>query len=180
MNLFEKTLHSTSIYKGTIIDLEVHDVELPDGQTSKRELIYHNGAVAVCPITPENKVILVKQFRKACEKPLLEIPAGKLEQGEERISAAKRELEEETGYIADELEHITEMYGSPGFSNEKLSIYMAENLTKGKMHLDEDEFLELAYYDMNEIKTLLDNKEIEDAKTIIALQHLLLNYNHYK
>lgn len=180
MNLFEKTLHSTSIYKGAIIDLEVHDVELPDGQTSKRELIYHNGAVAVCPITPENKVILVKQFRKACEKPLLEIPAGKLEQGEERISAAKRELEEETGYIADELEDITEMYGSPGFSNEKISIYIAENLTKGKMQLDEDEFLELAYYDMNEIKTLLDNKELEDAKTIIALQHLLLNYNHYK
>lgn len=67
MNLFEKTLHSASIYKGAIIDLEVHDVELPDGQTSKRELIYHNGAVAVCPITPDNKVILVKQFRKACE-----------------------------------------------------------------------------------------------------------------
>src|SRR5699024_3999068 len=117
---------------------------------------------------------------KACEKPLLEIPAGKLEKDEERISAAKRELEEETGHIADELEHITEMYGSPGFSNEKISIYMAKNLTKGEMHLDEDEFLEIAYFDINEIKTLLDKEELEDAKTIIALQHLLLNYNHYK
>src|SRR5699024_7059221 len=114
MNLFEKTLHITSIYKGTIINLEVHDVELPDGQTSKRELIYNNGSVVVYTITSEKKVIVVKQFRKACEKALLEIPAGKLEQGEERISAAKRELEEETGYIAHELEHITEMYGSPG------------------------------------------------------------------
>src|SRR5699024_964518 len=115
-----------------------------------------------------------------CEKPLLEIPAGKLEKDEERISAAKRELEEETGYIADELEHITEMYGSPGFSNEKISIYMAKNVTKGEMNLDEDECIEIAYLYINEIKSFLDNNELEDVKTIIALQHLLLNYNHYK
>lgn len=79
MNLNEKTIHTESIYKGAIIDLEVHDVELPDGTTSKRELVFHNGAVAVCPVTADNKVILVKQFRKPAEKPLLEIPAGKLE-----------------------------------------------------------------------------------------------------
>ena len=75
MNLYEKTIHKESIYKGAIIDLEVHDVELPDGNTSKRELVYHNGAVAICPVTPDNKVILVKQFRTPAEKPLLEIPA---------------------------------------------------------------------------------------------------------
>ena len=180
MNLFEKTIHRASIYKGAIIDLEVHDVELPDGQNSKRELIYHNGAVAVCAITPDDKIILVKQFRKACEKPLLEIPAGKLEKGEEREAAAKRELQEETGYIAEELELISEMYGSPGFSNEKISIYLAKDLKTGEMHLDEDEFLELEYYHMSEIQTMLDNKVLEDAKTIIALQYILLNYNHYK
>lgn len=180
MNLFEKTLHKESIYKGTIIDLEVHDIELPDGQTSKRELVYHNGAVAVCAINPDNQVILVRQYRKPAEKTLLEIPAGKLEINEERESAAKRELEEETGYIAENLELITEMYGSPGFSNEKISIYLAKDLKIGEMNLDDDEFIEIETYNIEEITVMLQNKEIEDAKTIIALQYLLLNYNHYK
>ncbi|ANR68177.1 MULTISPECIES: NUDIX hydrolase [Staphylococcus] len=180
MNLFEKTLHKESIYKGAIIDLEVHDIELPDGQTSKRELVYHNGAVAVCAINPDNQVILVRQYRKPAEKTLLEIPAGKLEINEERESAAKRELEEETGYIAENLELITEMYGSPGFSNEKISIYLAKDLKIGEMNLDDDEFIEIETYNIEEITIMLQNKEIEDAKTIIALQYLLLNYNHYK
>jgi len=180
MNLFEKTLHKESIYKGAIIDLEVHDIELPDGQTSKRELVYHNGAVAVCAINPDNQVILVRQYRKPAEKALLEIPAGKLEINEERESAAKRELEEETGYIAENLELITEMYGSPGFSNEKISIYLAKDLKIGEMNLDDDEFIEIETYNIEEITVMLQNKEIEDAKTIIALQYLLLNYNHYK
>ena len=180
MNLFEKTLHKESIYKGAIIDLEVHDIELPDGQTSKRELVYHNGAVAVCAINPDNQVILVRQYRKPAEKTLLEIPAGKLEIIEERESAAKRELEEETGYIAENLELITEMYGSPGFSNEKISIYLAKDLKIGEMNLDDDEFIEIETYNIEEITIMLQNKEIEDAKTIIALQYLLLNYNHYK
>ncbi|WP_409327769.1 NUDIX hydrolase [Staphylococcus pseudoxylosus] len=180
MNLYEKTIHKTSIYQGSIIDLEVHDVELPDGKTSKRELVYHNGAVAVCALTPENKVLLVKQFRKPAEKPLLEIPAGKLEIDEVRAEAAKRELEEETGYIADDLELITEMYGSPGFSNEKISIYLAKDLKIGQMNLDDDEFIELEQYSLLEVKDMLKNKELEDAKTIVALQHLLLNYNDYK
>ncbi|MDW5471521.1 NUDIX hydrolase [Staphylococcus equorum] len=180
MNLFEKTLHKESIYKGAIIDLEVHDIELPDGQTSKRELVYHNGAVAVCAINPDNQVILVRQYRKPAEKTLLEIPAGKLEINEERESAAKRELEEETGYIAEKLELITEMYGSPGFSNEKISIYFAKDLKIGEMNLDDDEFIEIETYNIEEITVMLQNQEIEDAKTIIALQYLLLNYNHYK
>ncbi|MDG0818611.1 NUDIX hydrolase [Staphylococcus equorum] len=180
MNLFEKTLHKESIYKGAIIDLEVHDIELPDGQTSKRELVYHNGAVAVCAINPDNQVILVRQYRKPAEKTLLEIPAGKLEINEKRESAAKRELEEETGYIAENLELITEMYGSPGFSNEKISIYLAKDLKIGEMNLDDDEFIEIETYNIEEITVMLQNKEIEDAKTIIALQYLLLNYNHYK
>ncbi|PTE98032.1 NUDIX hydrolase, partial [Staphylococcus equorum] len=173
MNLFEKTLHKESIYKGAIIDLEVHDIELPDGQTSKRELVYHNGAVAVCAINPDNQVILVRQYRKPAEKTLLEIPAGKLEINEERESAAKRELEEETGYIAENLELITEMYGSPGFSNEKISIYLAKDLKIGEMNLDDDEFIEIETYNIEEITIMLQNKEIEDAKTIIALQYLL-------
>lgn len=180
MEFNEKTFDRTVIYNGKIIDLEIHDVELPDGNTSKRELVYHNGAVAVCAITPENEVLLVKQYRKPVEKPLLELPAGKLEEDEEREEAAKRELEEETGYIAKDLELITNMYGSPGFSNEKLTIYFADQLSEGTLNLDDDEFVELHKVHVKDIKALLDSNEIEDAKTIIGLQHVLLNYNHSK
>ncbi|RIP34277.1 NUDIX hydrolase [Staphylococcus gallinarum] len=180
MNFYEKTIAKESIYNGQIIDLEVHDVELPDGQKSKRELVFHNGAVAVCALTPDDEIILVRQFRKPAEKTMLEIPAGKLEIGEDRIEAAKRELEEETGYIADDLQLITEMYGSPGFSNEKLSIYFAKDLKKGQMNLDADEFIELDNVKVDEIEDLLKSTTLEDAKTIIALQHFLLNYNDYK
>ncbi|PNZ30583.1 ADP-ribose pyrophosphatase [Staphylococcus petrasii] len=180
MEFNEKTFDRTVIYNGKIIDLEIHDVELPDGKTSKREIVNHNGAVAVCAITPENEVLLVKQYRKPVEKPLLEIPAGKLEEDEEREEAAKRELEEETGYIANDLSFITHMYGSPGFSNEKLSIYFSDNLSEGEMNLDDDEFVELHKVPIDKIKDLLDSDEIEDAKTIIGLQYILLNYNHSK
>ncbi|MCE5089739.1 NUDIX hydrolase [Staphylococcus devriesei] len=180
MEFNEKTFDRTVIYNGKIIDLEIHDVELPDGNTSKRELVYHNGAVAVCAITPENEVLLVKQYRKPVEKPLLELPAGKLEEDEEREEAAKRELEEETGYIAKDLELITNMYGSPGFSNEKLTIYFTDQLSEGTLNLDDDEFVELHKVPVKDIKALLDSNEVEDAKTIIGLQHILLNYNHSK
>ncbi|MDU6447023.1 MAG: NUDIX hydrolase [Staphylococcus epidermidis] len=180
MRLNEKTIDRTVIYNGSIIDLEVHDVELPDGTTSKRELVFHHGAVAVCAITPENEVLLVKQFRKPADQPLLEIPAGKLEKGEDRKEAAIRELQEETGYIASDLQFVTNMYGSPGFSSEKLSIYFTDQLTVGETNLDDDEFVELHKVPLSQIDSLLKDNKIEDAKTIIALQHLLLNYNHSK
>ncbi|EHJ09110.1 NUDIX domain-containing protein [Staphylococcus simiae] len=180
MSFKEKTIDRTVIYNGHIIDLEVHKVELPDGQTSTRELVYHNGAVAICAVTPNNEVLLVKQYRKAVEQTLLEIPAGKLEQQEEREEAAKRELEEETGYKTNTLQHITDMYGSPGFCNEKLSIYFTDKLIEGTLNLDDDEFVELYKIPIDNIRNMLDNKEIEDAKTVIALQYLLLNYNHSK
>ena len=180
MELNEKTIAKSTIYNGQIIDLEVHDIALPNGQTSKRELVKHNGAVAVCAITPNNKLVLVKQFRKPIEDALLEIPAGKLELNEDRKIAAHRELEEETGYIAEDLHLITEMYGCPGFANEKISIYFADNLQTGEMNLDEDEFVELHELSIEEAATKLKNGEITDAKTIIAIQYLLLNYNHSK
>lgn len=114
MRLNEKTIDRTVIYNGKIIDLELHDVELPDGSTSKRELVYHNGAVAVCAVTPEDEVLLVKQFRKPAEN-LAWNTSRQTWKGEEREEAAKRELQEETGYIASNLEFVTDMYGSPGF-----------------------------------------------------------------
>ncbi|MCG3401072.1 NUDIX hydrolase [Staphylococcus massiliensis] len=176
----EPTLNKEVIYNGKIINVELHEVELPNGNKSKREIVYHNGAVAVCALNADNEVILVKQFRKPLEKPLVEIPAGKLEKGEDREDAAKRELKEETGYEAESLTLIANSYGTPGFSNELISIYMAEGLTKGEVDLDDDEFVEHITLPIDKVKEALQNQEFEDAKTIIALQYLLLNYNHYK
>ncbi|EGQ1705397.1 NUDIX hydrolase [Staphylococcus pseudintermedius] len=180
MHFEEKTISKESIYKGKIIEVEKHKVSLPNNETAYREVVKHNGAVAICALTPDQQVILVKQYRKALEQELLEIPAGKLEPGEDRESAAMRELEEETGYKAKKLTLIGEVYGTPGFSNEKISVYFADNLVEGKVNLDEDEFVEKVLYSLDDVKKAVEARTIEDAKTFIAFQHLLLHYNHYK
>lgn len=180
MNFEEKTIEKESIYQGRIIDVEKHLVSLPNGETALREVVKHNGAVAVCAVTPEGKVILVKQFRKPLEHTLVEIPAGKLEPGEDRVSAAMRELEEETGYRARSLQHIGDVYGTPGFSNELISIYFTDDIEKGEMNLDEDEFVEPILYSLSDVENAVKNREINDAKTLIAFQHALLVYNHSK
>ncbi|MDF0132200.1 NUDIX hydrolase [Staphylococcus pseudintermedius] len=180
MHFEEKTISKESIYKGKIIEVEKHKVSLPNNETAYREVVKHNGAVAICALTPDKQVILVKQYRKALEQELLEIPAGKLEPGEDRESAAMRELEEETGYKAKKLTLIGEVYGTPGFSNEKISVYFADNLVEGKVNLDEDEFVEKVLYSLDDVKKAVEARTIEDAKTFIAFQHLLLHYNHSK
>ncbi|HCT0369027.1 TPA: NUDIX hydrolase [Staphylococcus pseudintermedius] len=180
MHFEEKTISKGSIYKGKIIEVEKHKVSLPNNETAYREVVKHNGAVAICALTPDQQVILVKQYRKALEQELLEIPAGKLEPGEDRESAAMRELEEETGYKAKKLTLIGEVYGTPGFSNEKISVYFADNLVEGKVNLDEDEFVEKVLYSLDDVKKAVEARTIEDAKTFIAFQHLLLHYNHSK
>ncbi|HEC2146488.1 TPA: NUDIX hydrolase [Staphylococcus delphini] len=178
MHFEEKTISKESIYKGKIIEVEKHKVCLPNNETAYREVVKHNGAVAICALTPEQQVILVKQYRKALEQELLEIPAGKLEPGEDRESAAMRELEEETGYKAKKLTLIGEVYGTPGFSNEKISVYFADDLVEGEVNLDEDEFVEKVLYSLEDVKKAIEARTIEDAKTFIAFQHLLLHYNH--
>ncbi|EGQ2941950.1 NUDIX hydrolase [Staphylococcus pseudintermedius] len=180
MHFEEKTISKESIYKGKIIEVEKHKVSLPNNETAYREVVKHNGAVAICALTPDQQVILVKQYRKALEQELLEIPAGKLEPGEDRESAAMRELEEETGFKAKKLTLIGEVYGTPGFSNEKISVYFADNLVEGKVNLDEDEFVEKVLYSLDDVKKAVEARTIEDAKTFIAFQHLLLHYNHSK
>lgn len=180
MHFEEKTISKESIYKGKIIEVEKHKVSLPNDETAYREVVKHNGAVAICALTPNQEVILVKQYRKALEQELLEIPAGKLEPGEDRKSAAMRELEEETGYKAKKLTLIGEVYGTPGFSNEKISVYFADALVEGEVNLDEDEFVEKVLYSLDDVKKAVEDRTIEDAKTFIAFQHLLLHYNHSK
>ncbi|GER66089.1 ADP-ribose diphosphatase [Weizmannia acidilactici] len=172
----EKTLKVEEIFNGKILHLQVLDVELSDGKTSKREVIKHPGAVAVLAVTKENKVVMVEQYRKAAERALIEIPAGKLEPGEDPLEAAMRELEEETGYACGKLEPITAFYTSPGFADEWIRLYMATGLEKLEEPKagDDDEFVDILEFSLDEVKGMLRSGKLCDAKTIIALQHWIL------
>ena len=175
MEFEEKTVQRTEIYQGPIFKVVQDRVELPDGKgQAQRDLIFHNGAVAVIAITPENKMILVKQYRKAIEATSYEIPAGKLELGEnaDPQAAALRELEEETGYTG-QLELVYDFYSAIGFCNEKIKLYSASHLAKveNPRPQDEDETLELFEVSLEEAEQLLQNGDICDAKTIMALQY---------
>ena len=169
MDFEEKTLKRESKFKGHIFEVAVDEVLLPDGKTAGRELIFHKGAVAVLAVTPEGKIIIVKQYRKAIEAVSYEIPAGKLEVGEagDEMAAAARELEEETQYKGD-LELIYEFYTAIGFCNERIKLYVATNL--------KPVFLELYELTYEECMELVASGAIQDAKTIIALQYYALHF----
>lgn len=169
MIIEEQTVSSDRIYTGKVISLKVDTVEVPKKGYQKREIIEHPGAVGIVAITDENKILLVKQYRKAVEKVLWEIPAGKLEQGESPKDCAIRELKEETGYSANNIKLIHKFYTSAGFSNQKIYVYLATDLEKGECNLDEDEFLELHEVDIKDVYEMIDKNDIEDAKTSIGL-----------
>ncbi|AZV44213.1 ADP-ribose pyrophosphatase [Peribacillus asahii] len=172
----EKTLSSQKIFTGKVISLQVDDVELPNGKTSKREIIKHPGAVAVIAITDDGKIVMVEQYRKAMERSLVEIPAGKLEPGEEPLKTAERELEEETGYVCERLEHVISFYTSPGFADELVHVYVAHQLSKKEdaASLDEDEFVEVIELTLEEAQQYIEEEKIYDAKTAYAVQYLQL------
>jgi len=168
-HLYEKTISSQPIYDGRIIKVKVDEVLLPNGNTAKREIVNHQGAVAVLPLTDDGKMIAVRQFRKPLERTIVEIPAGKLEPGEEPLMCAKRELEEETGFVATTYTHLSSFYTSPGFADELLHVYVATGLTRGERNLDEDEFVDVLELTLEEVHELHQTGEIRDAKTVVAL-----------
>lgn len=175
-HLKETTLSSKEIFKGRVIDLYVEEVKLPNGKTSTREIVKHPGAVAIIAITPENKIVMVEQFRKPLGRTIVEIPAGKLEKGEKPEATAKRELEEETGYTCSNLQLLISFYTSPGFADELVHLFIAEDLEKLKVaaELDEDEFLDVIEVTLEEAQEMIRNKQIYDAKTAFAVQYLQL------
>ncbi|MFY0757713.1 NUDIX hydrolase [Metabacillus dongyingensis] len=175
-HLKETTKSSEKLFSGRIIDLYLEEVELPNGKTSTREIIKHPGAVAVIAITKENKIVMVQQYRKAMERVLVEIPAGKLEKGEQPEVTAKRELEEETGYTTESLQHLLSFYTSPGFADELVHLYFTEELEilTEKAELDEDEFVDVLEVTLEEAQEMIDNQRIFDAKTAYAVQYLQL------
>lgn len=170
----EKTLNTNKIYEGKIINLQVDEVELPDGNVAKREIVKHPGAVAVIALTAENKIVMVEQYRKPLERSLLEIPAGKLEPGEKPELSIVRELEEETGYAAGKLEHLISFYTSPGFADELVHLYIATDIKKVENPLagDEDEFVELEEVTLEQAIKYVEEKRIYDAKTAYAVLYL--------
>ena len=165
----EKTISSDRIYTGKTISLRVDTVEIENRGYQKREIVEHLGAVAIVAINDENKVILIKQFRKPIEQVIWEIPAGKLEIGESPKECAIRELKEETGYSAKNIKLMHKFFTSSGFSNQKIYIFLATGLTKGEPDFDEDEFIEKYEVDIDEAKNMVMNNEIEDAKTTIGI-----------
>ena len=167
--LREKTIRTERIYSGRVINLRKDEVTLPNGKKSTREIIDHPGAVVILAQNSKEKVIMVKQFRKAIEDVLLELPAGTLEPNEEIINCAKRELEEETGYQAQNWEKIYDFYSAPGFCSEKLSLFYAWNLKKTKTKTDHDEFIKVMEYDKKRITSLLNNNQVRDAKTLVGI-----------
>ncbi|MGX4598814.1 NUDIX hydrolase [Faecalimicrobium sp. JNUCC 81] len=165
----EKTISSDRIYTGKVISLKVDTVEIEKKGYQKREIVEHGGAVAIVAINDEHEVILVKQFRKAIEKVIWEIPAGKLEIGENPKDCAIRELKEETGYSAENMKLIHKFYTSAGFSNQKVYVFLATGLTAGDNNFDDDEDLEVHKIDLEEAYNMISRNEIEDAKTSIGL-----------
>ena len=176
MNLTEKKISGENIFDGIVLHVRKDTVELPDGNTSTREYIKHNGAVCVIPVTDKGEIVLERQFRYAIGKILIEIPAGKLEPGEDRLEAAKRELKEETGYVAGKMTYIGEYFGSPALLEERVTMYLATELTKSEMNLDEDEFLEVFTMPLEEAVEKVMSNEFDDAKTqlcILKAYHIL-------
>lgn len=168
--LVETHISTKDIFKGAILDVKVDDIRLPDGNIAQRELIRHIGAVCVIPVTSDNKVILENQYRYAISQVVQEIPAGKLDfAAEDRLSAAQRELREETGYTADEWIDMGLYYPAPAYSDEKITMYLARGLHKGETDLDEDEFLEVIEVPIEEVIDDIVSGKITDGKTQVAV-----------
>ena len=184
MEFTEKTLNSQIIYDGRVVKVFKDSVELSTGQKSFREVVKHSGGVLILAVkedknlhvggvvilaVKEDKILLVKQFRYPLREVMFELPAGKLEAGEDPFEAAKRELEEETGYCANKWTNLGYVYTSPGYSNEKLYLYKAEDLEFTHCHPDEGEIIQAFEYKYDEVLKMIDNGEVNDAKTLCAI-----------
>lgn len=163
-----EVISTETIYKGKIFDVNISEIR--EGESEyKREIVEHNGSAVIVPVFGDKRVALVKQYRHAAQKYLLEIPAGTLEKDENPETGARRELEEEIGVTAEKIEKLTEFYVSPGFLTEKMHIFLATDLTKTQQNLEEDEIIEIEKITFEQAFERIENGEIEDAKTIVGL-----------
>lgn len=168
--LLEVPLEDETVFQGRLIRVSHMQVRLPDGRQALREIVHHHGGVAVVPVDSQGRVSMVRQYRAALGDMLLEIPAGKLETpGEDPLSAARRELEEECGLRAEHMQLLTVMVPTPGYCTERLFLYLATGLTPCAAHLDQDEFLAVEAYSLEELVDWVAQGRLGDAKTALGL-----------
>lgn len=168
-----KLLKSEIRFRGKVFDHQVDEIEYENGNKGIREIAIHPGGAVVVPVKDDGKIILVKQLRYPLQKKLIELPAGKLDKGEDPLVCATRELEEETGYKAKEIKKLGEIYTAPGYCTEILHIYSARELTPGKHNREDGEDgMEILELPLNEIEKMISNGEITDAKTIVGIYYL--------
>jgi len=173
MNMTETTLKKNYVYNGKIISVRCDDAALPDGRPCKREIVEHPGGA--CVLYVENgRMLFVRQYRYAYGEVVLEIPAGKLSPGEEPALAAQRELAEETGIQAARMELLFTLYPTPGYTNEKIYVYRAWEGEQEAAHPDDGEFVDAEFIPLSKVKEMLENGELKDAKTIVAVQAYFL------
>jgi len=164
----EKTKSSSIVYEGAVFNVRKHIVETRNGD-SVRDIVEHSGGSIMLAVTDEGKVLMVRQYRKAFEKALLELPAGKADPGEDPFVTARRELKEETGYTASSIEPLLSYYPTCGYSNEDLHIFICRGLTPGETAWDDTECLDILEYDVEDLLEMIMRNEIKDSKTIIGL-----------
>ena len=164
-----KRIRQELMYQGKVVGFYKDILELPNGNVVEWDLVKHPGAAAIIPVLPDGRIIFVKQFRNALGYRTLEIPAGGIEKGETALQCVTREIEEETGYRSDDITPLIKVITAIGFCDEKIPIYVASDLKPSKQHLDEDEFIDVKAYDVEELCEMIYSGQIEDSKTIAAI-----------
>ena len=166
-------------YQGTVLKVYKDHMKFSNGNTEDWDFIHHDGAAAVIPVMDDGKILMVKQYRIALERDTLEIPAGKLDDpDEEGIVCASRELKEETGYSSDDLEWLLTIRTTVAFCDERIEVFVARNLIPGEQHLDEDEFVDVKAYKLEELKEMIFEGKIQDSKTMAAILAYESKYLH--
>ena len=177
MDFTEKTLSQKTIYEGRIITVHVDDIELLDGKKSKREVVEHSGGVCVAALTEDKKLKFVRQYRYPYKRELLELPAGKLEKGEDPMKAGIRELEEECGVVADKVISMGQVYPTVAYCSEIIHLFLATGLHETKQHLDDGEFLDVEEIELSKAVQMVMDGEISDSKTVALVLKTAVMFN---